>query len=235
MDTTELQRRLLALGYYLGTSGPKGDGVDGDFGRLTRTALIKFQADRKLDLKYPGTIGPKTRAALGVTEDAPSATAVPPWIELAQRKMGLHEVRDNRALKEFLKSDGSTLGDPAKLPWCGDFIETCVAVTLPGEPMIANPYWALNWLKFGVEVPKDAPVLGAIGAAERNGGGHVFFVVGHDRDNYHALGGNQSDGVSIVKMPKGRVKGLRYPRTYPLPPKALAMTTFNGMVSTKEV
>ncbi|MEP9380673.1 hypothetical protein ABLE91_28575 [Aquabacter sp. CN5-332] len=122
-------------------------------------ALTKFQADQKLDLQYPGTIGPKTLAALGIAE--PVAESLTPWIALAQRKMGLHEVRDNKALKDFLKSDGHALGDPAKLPWCGDFVETCIAVSLPREPMIDNRYWALNWPKFGVEVSKASPVMGA--------------------------------------------------------------------------
>lgn len=230
MDATvqAVQRRLIALGYDLGPSG-----ADGDAGRMTTAAVAKFQADRKLEIQYPGTIGPKTAAALEITL-SPAVPIIPPWITLAKSKMGLIETRDNKALKEFLKSDGHALGDPAKLPWCGDFVETCIALSLPREPMIANPYWALNWLKFGVEVPKDKPVLGAIGAAERNGGGHVFFVVGHDKANYHALGGNQSNSVSIVKMPKDRVKGIRFPKTYPMPAKSLGFSTFNGKISVNE-
>lgn len=229
MDTTvqALQRRLIALGYNLGPAG-----ADGDPGRKTIAAVAKFQADRKLDIQYPGTIGPKTLKALGIEEQV--TEILPPWVTLAKSKMGLIETRDNKALKEFLKSDGHALGDPAKLPWCGDFVETCIALSLPREPMIANPYWALNWLNFGVEVPKDNPVMGAIGAAERNGGGHVFFVVGHDKANYHALGGNQSNSVSIVKMPKDRVKGLRFPSTYPMPAKSLGFSTFNGKISVNE-
>ncbi len=226
LSIRSVQERLVALGYYLGPTG-----ADGVPGRNTTKAIIRFQEDKGLDIKIPGSVGPKTLAALGLSE---TDTVIPPWIEIAQRKMGLHEVRDNKALKEFLKSDGHALGDPAKLPWCGDFVETCIAVALPNEAMIANPYWALNWLKFGLDVPKDKPVLGAIGAAERNGGGHVFFVVGHDKDNYHALGGNQSNSVSIVKMPKARVKGLRYPRTFAMPAKPLAYSTFNGKISTNE-
>ncbi len=227
MTVQALQRRLIALGYNLGPAG-----ADGDAGRMTTAAVAKFQADRKLEIQYPGTIGPKTIKALGIDEQG--TEILPPWITLAKGKMGLIETRDNKALKEFLKSDGHALGDPSKLPWCGDFVETCIALSLPREPMIANPYWALNWLKFGVEVPKDKPVMGAIGAAERNGGGHVFFVVGHDKTNYHALGGNQSNSVSIVKMPKARLKGLRFPSTYPMPVKSLGFSTFNGKISVNE-
>lgn len=227
MDTTvqSVQRRLIALGYSVGTAG-----ADGILGRNTIVAIAKFQADKALDLQYPGAIGSKTIAALGLDK----TPALPPWVSLAQSKMGLNEIRDNKELSAFLKSDGHALGDPSKLPWCGDFVETCIAVSLPREPMIANPYWALNWLKFGIDVPKDKPVMGAPGVAERDGGGHVFFVVGWDRDYYHVLGGNQSNSVSIVRMEKGRVQGLRYPSTYPMPSNVLPFTTYNGQISVNE-
>lgn len=42
------QRALQMLGYDLGTSGPKKDGVDGDWGRLSDNALQKLQRDMAL-------------------------------------------------------------------------------------------------------------------------------------------------------------------------------------------
>jgi hypothetical protein len=113
MDTTvqALQQRFIALGYDLGPSW-----ADGDAGRKTISAVTKFQADRKLDIQYPGTIGPR---------------------------------RWRRS------------GSMNRLPI------TC----------------------------------------------------------------NQSNSVSIVKMPKARVKGLRFPTTYPMPAKSLGFSTFNGKIS----
>lgn len=63
-----LQRLLLGRGYSLGRFGPKGDGVDGDFGEATQNALKAFQegnldADGK-KLEVDGKAGPKTWAAL---------------------------------------------------------------------------------------------------------------------------------------------------------------------------
>lgn len=42
------QRCLLALGYRIGRSGPRGDGVDGDWGRLSDAALRRFQREHRL-------------------------------------------------------------------------------------------------------------------------------------------------------------------------------------------
>lgn len=225
ISTLELQRRLIARGYSVGKAG-----ADGIFGRDTIAAITKFQIDERLDIKFPGTVGPRTLSALGLG----TGEVLPPWVLEAKRKMGLHEVRDNAELKKYLKSDGHTLGDPSKLPWCGDFIETVIAVTLPKELVVANPYWARNWLKFGVEIAKDKPVMGAVGIAERDTGGHVFIVVGHDKTHFHALGGNQSNSVSIVRIEKKRVLGLRHPSTYPVPSLVLPFTVFNGQISTNE-
>jgi hypothetical protein len=53
---------LKSLGYNLGTSGDTKDGVDGDFGQLTKAATKDFQG--KNGLEDDGSIGPLTKAAL---------------------------------------------------------------------------------------------------------------------------------------------------------------------------
>jgi uncharacterized protein (TIGR02594 family) len=220
-----VQQRLNKLGYNAGDD-------DGIPGRKTTAAVAKFQADKKLPIKYPGTIGPITLAALKI--DIATNEATPPWIIEGLRKKGLREKLDNAELKKYLKSDGQTLGDPAKLPWCGDFMETIIALTLPNEPMVTNPYWAANWLKFGVSVPKDKFYLGAIGVKARPGGNHVFTIVGHDKTYVHALGGNQTDSVSIVKIKKADITGMRFPSTYQFPTEEMPFTTFNGSYAGRE-
>lgn len=42
------QQGLVDLGYNLGAYGPKRDGVDGDWGGLSRTALLKFQREHRV-------------------------------------------------------------------------------------------------------------------------------------------------------------------------------------------
>ena len=88
--------------------------------------------------------------------------APPPWITEAKSALGKNEARDRSWLMTWLKRDGRSLGDPGKNPWCGDFVETCIRIGLPAEPLLGalgtNPYWARNWLLFGRD-NKRSPAL----------------------------------------------------------------------------
>lgn len=228
-----LQHRLNLGGAY-----PPLD-EDGVVGRLTIRALKEFQVTR--GLRVTGLADAATVNELRTVDgkdtpqrDVPKHT--PPWYSLALTKMGLVETRDKKELSDFLKSDGAFLGDPSRLPWCGDFVETCIAVSLPREALPTNPYWALNWLKFGKSLPSDGFYQGAIAAFKREGGGHVGFVAGHDSNYVHVLGGNQSNSVSISRVAKSRLQGLRWPITYEEPSKnlLLATTTIQATITTNE-
>ncbi|RGP38007.1 TIGR02594 family protein [Pseudotabrizicola alkalilacus] len=159
-----------------------------------------------------------------------------PWMAEGKRFLGRHEIRDNSLLRKWLKSDGKTLGDPMKLPWCGDFVETCIRLALPGESFPGalgqNPYWARNWLRLGAEI---APCYGAVVVFERGSGGHVGFAVGEDATTLHVLGGNQSNAVTIARIAKSRLLGARWPATFPRPLSIrLPQMTAGGAVSTNE-
>jgi uncharacterized protein (TIGR02594 family) len=229
-DIRAVQKRLKELGF---NPGP----VDGVLGRRTIEAVKAFQAKEKLDIKMPGTIGPKTLAALfpeggGKVEVTPLTTA--PWFDLALRKKGLHEARDFSELSKFLKKDGKTLGDPRKLPWCGDFVETCIAVTVPGEPLPTNPYLARNWMKFGSSIkPTFGAVLVFWRGTKDGSSGHVGFAAGESSSSYYVLGGNQSDAITVVAISKARLLGARWPNTVPRPEIHLA-TMAGGVLSINE-
>lgn len=145
-----------------------------------------------------------------------------PWIVEGKKIWGLHETRDNAALKAWLRSDGKTLGDPKALPWCGDYVETAIKNSLPNEQFVGehakNAYWARNWLQFGAPT---TPVYGAVGIFARDGGGHVGFLVGEDATDYYVLGGNQSNAVNITRIAKNRFLGARWPISYKNPNKRL--------------
>jgi uncharacterized protein (TIGR02594 family) len=219
--TADMQRALLAAGFNPGQ-------IDGAWGPNTRSAVRAFQ--RAHGLFVDGQVGPDTLGALFTKGKAPSNVA-PPWYEEAMRKMGLREIQDNAALKAFLASDGHALGDPAKLPWCGDMVETCILRTLPNETVPLNPYWAQNWAKFGRKLA--VPAVGAILVYQRPGGGHVGFYAGESGTSYYTLGGNQANTVSITPIDKKRCIAIRWPSTVPLPTTGRVMMS-GGTISSNE-
>lgn len=206
--------------------------VDGLMGPRTGAAVMAFK--RSIGFRVRPWVGPKTWAALMAddvdAEPGPTQGDLPPWIERAMSVLGLHESRDNSRLAKWLRSDGHALGDPARLPWCGDFVETAMRLALPAEAIPANPYWALNWRKFG---RASTPCLGAVASITRNGGGHVGFVVGEDFSRFYLLGGNQKNTVSIAPIDKSRfpLGAFRWPKTYYGPLMPLRPMTGGASVS----
>lgn len=214
-----VQRRLHAHDFDPGV-------VDGTWGRNTMNAVIAFQTAK--DLSPNGLLNKVTVAALRADPAVPGvapSSGVPkkdvpaqdlldlmPWMAQALRKKGLHEKRNNIELRKFLKSDGPTLGDPAKLPWCGDFVETCIALTLPTAVLPTNPYLARNWGKFGATVD---PCFGSILVFWRGSisgtSGHVGFYYSEDDTHFHVLGGNQSNSVNVSKLDKKRLLSAQLP------------------------
>lgn len=240
MQTKELQTMLLALGYDLGQTG-----ADGVFGRLTIAAVKAFQAEHAVAVQWPGTVGPKTEAALseaytkktGASSSWSPATALLPWYTEAARLQGVTEVagaKSNSTILGWAKALGGWVAsyfDDDDIPWCGLFAAHCVGATLPDEPLPSNPLGALNWSSFGVACE---PQPGAILTFSRDGGGHVGFYVSEDDAYFHVLGGNQSNAVNVTKVAKSRHKATRWPKTAPAPAGQRVKAAFSGTVSTNE-
>jgi uncharacterized protein (TIGR02594 family) len=191
-DILNIQRLLATLGHYRGS-------IDGLFGPMSRAALAAA-----LEAFSQGANEP----------DPPPPVAALPWMVEGMVPYGWHEVRDNARLRTWLRSDGRTLGDPAALPWCGDYVETAIRRALPLEPLPGalgqNPYWARNWMLFG---RATQPTYGCVLVFSRGSGGHVGFAVGHDATAFHVLGGNQSNAVNVTRIAKDRLLGARWPST----------------------
>lgn len=216
----DIQIALAAAGF---DPGP----ADGVRGRRTTLAITAFQ--KANGLTPDGVAGEATARALF---GEPSGNPEPwPWMTEAMRILGWHEVNDNKKLAQWMASDGHALGDPKKLPWCGDFVETCILRTLPNEPVPANPYYALNWNSFGVATTAR---VGAILTFKRDGGGHVGFYVGETGPDYVVLGGNQGNRVSKMKIAKKRCRAIRWPSTVPVAGEALHVDGKGLALSTNE-
>lgn len=226
-DVKTYQKRLLDLGYPLGK-------LDGFYGPQTKAAVMAFQ--RENNLEVDGVVGPRTWQQL-FPDRKPSKAIIdnPPWIMEALKVRGLNEVINKQELIEWLRSDGSTIGDPQKFPWCGDYVQTSLELGVPNEPLPAviqhNPYWALNWQNYGIEAQ---PQYGALLVFKRKGGGHVGFYMAETPTFYLVLGGNQKNTVSITKVAKKRCVAVRWPSTVPQNKRRVHSTGTNIAISTNE-
>lgn len=206
-----LQKRLIAHGAKLK--------LDGDMGPATRAAIREFQKRKRIPIT--GQADAKTVERLR-TAPGKSKTVVPTviqdmplWLAEMTRRMGLHEQRDKATLSQWLRA-GAFLGDPSKLPWCGDAVETCIVKTLD-EPVPGNPFWAQAWKDFGQDA--GGPICGAIGVIRWNQrAGHVGIVVDYDpkRKRVKLRGGNQSNAVTDAWFPLSKFIAFRWPNSAPI-------------------
>ncbi|MFY0619329.1 MULTISPECIES: peptidoglycan-binding protein [Roseobacteraceae] len=214
-DARWLQRVLADLGHYTGV-------IDGDIGPNTNAAIVAFK--RANGLRPRPYVGPLTLKMLeDVSSDAmpikfgPDTAPEPPWLVEIAKVMGLHEVHDNAELSAWLRSDGSTLGDPAQYPWCGDAAITALELALPDEPLPPdlerNPYWARSFAKYGEPC---GFVRGAVLSFSRGKGGHVGFGMAWDqsRNRFLVRGGNQSNAVTDTWIAGSRLLAKRWPLTW---------------------
>lgn len=210
-----VQDRLADRRWYTGL-------IDGVAGPLTAGALAAFKAH----LGYRRRPAPLILTLPRLfADDAPylplpvDLPGDPPWLLEMLKRKGLHERRDNALLRQWLASDGRTLGDPARFPWCGDAVQTAIALTLPDEPIPSTPWLAQAWAReFGRECEI---VRGAICVFWRGSPsswqGHVGIVVGEDAEAVHVLGGNQGNAITDdARISKARLIGCRWPTTYPM-------------------
>lgn len=207
-----LQTRLVAYGAKID--------IDGEWGRNSINALKSFQALRGLPVTGVADLSTveALRAIPTSWSEPPPVTpteTMPPWMAEMRRKSGLHEVRDNSVLSDWLRSFGRYLGNPKDLPWCGDAVETCIAKTLPAEPLPSNPFFAQAWAKFGRDV--GSPIVGSIGVIRwTSSSGHVGIVAGISGDRVNLLGGNQSNAINVSNFPRSKFIAFRWPSSYPV-------------------
>lgn len=147
-----------------------------------------------------------------------SGVAYPAWTSFGMTKLGEREIagpKHNPFITEEMWRDlgASWLKtDDNDGPWCGGFAAWCVNKV--GLPYPKDYPKAAAWAPWGVPCK---PQVGAFIVKSRDGGNHVAQIVGITRDGlyYLALGGNQSDSVSIAPFPVSAAYACRWPAGVP--------------------
>lgn len=132
------------------------------------------------------------------------------WIAEARRHIGVKEIKGkehNLTIVEWLKALKASWFDDETF-WCGTF--AAISLQRASRFVPKQKFRALAYLDAGLRLSK--PAYGCIVVFTRNGGGHVGFVVGKDKNgNLMVLGGNQNDMVCISPFKFDRVAGYVWP------------------------
>lgn len=231
MNTADVQKALKARGF---DPGP----LDGVRGRRTISAIRAFQAARGLEVD--GIAGPETMTALLHGVPVTDGGVVPlsqPWMIEALRLVGIHEdlsSKSNPLIIGWGKELEIDYGSDS-IPWCGLFVAHCIGSQLPEEGLPAYPLSARAWSGFGETCdPQLGSILVFWRGSKQGPYGHVGFYVGEDPQAYHVLGGNQSDRVSVTRIPLDRFLGSRWPTTAPDPTGVVRQLSRDGKLSVTE-
>ncbi len=163
----------------------------------------------------------------------------PNWITEARKMIGVHESpasADNPVVVQLFADAGHPEVIHDETPWCAAFVGAMLNRSgLKGTMSL----WALDYQKWGIKLQDVA--LGAVATKMRKDergkivGGHVFFVVGWDKNNVYGLGGNQSDSIEIKSFPRSVVTAYRWPNEVPLPgPQPDSLPAANAEASGSE-
>lgn len=139
----------------------------------------------------------------------------PAWLTEARRYIGQREIKGvnhNPFILGWWKAIKRGGIKTDEVPWCAAF----VGAMLEAAGIVSSRFEsAKSYLDWGRAL--EAPELGCIVVFQRDGGGHVGFVMGRDKaGNLLVLGGNQGDAVSIAAFGRGRVVGYRWPTAVPV-------------------
>lgn len=127
------------------------------------------------------------------------------WIAEARKYIGMSEVVGTKAhnptILGWLRKLGAWWAED-ETPWCGVFVGAVLQAS--NRKVVKHWYRAKDWVNGGTQLSK--PAYGCLVVFNRNGGGHVGFVVGQDaKGNLMVLGGNQGNRVTIAAFDRSRV------------------------------
>lgn len=138
------------------------------------------------------------------------------WLDEAAKFIGLREIKGPQHAAEILKfwkdiKRGGIKDD--ETPWCAAFVGSMLERSGVQSTRFESARSYESWGQ-----PLKQPVPGCVVVFSREGGGHVGFVVGQDKDgNLQVLGGNQKDMVRVATFPRIRATAYRWPAGMPIP------------------
>jgi len=169
---------------------------------------------------------------------------LPKMVEAAIQFLGIKEVAGKGSnpvimnMANELGLQGIYTNDDTS--WCAIFINYLCKIT--GKPIVdykGDKYnlmrakWLSNW---GNKVAIKDMQLGDIGVLNRDGGGHVFLIIGKTpQGNVIGLGGNQSNSVTFSEFDINRLIDVRRYYATQAPESAkLYVVAGDGKLSTNE-
>lgn len=138
------------------------------------------------------------------------------WVAEAKKHIGLSEIKGPQHRAEILQfwkdiKRGGIKDD--ETPWCAAFVGAMLERVGVKSSRFES---AKSYLQWGRTLSE--PVAGCIVVFTREGGGHVGFLMGKDKEgNLLVLGGNQKDAVNVREFPVARATGYRWPLEIPVP------------------
>lgn len=155
-----------------------------------------------------------------------------PWIVEAEKLIGLREIKGSQHSPEIVQmwkdiKRGGIKDD--ETPWCAAFVGAMLERSGVKSSRFESAKSYLDWGQL-----LTSPVPGCVVVFSRDGGGHVGFVIGMDKNgNLLVLGGNQADEVNVKAFPLNRVTGYRYPANLLVPATPLPILS-KGQLSERE-
>lgn len=155
-----------------------------------------------------------------------------PWLVEARKHIGLMEIKGAKHAPEIVQmwkdiKRGGIKDD--ETPWCAAYVGAMLERVGIKSTRFES---AKSYLAWGDVLAY--PQYGCVVVFEREGGGHVGFVVGQTvSGDLLVLGGNQGDGVNIKRFSRSRASGYRWCSAMgPMPAAVLPIGT--AEVSYKE-
>jgi len=138
----------------------------------------------------------------------------PEFLEIARRELGVKEVSGKSHNQRILEYHSTTTlrATTDEVPWCSSFNNWVVeqaGYTGTGSAL------AKSWETWGK--PIDEPTVGCIAVFKRGTKAwqrHVGFVTEVERNRIRIIGGNQSNRVSEMWMPRSQATAFRVPSTW---------------------